>query len=69
MNNMTEPITIQKYWRRWVNPHLVICVFDNEDLNQVTWEQRVMEGDRGAGWVITGTAQQLLNEILPGKTP
>ena len=24
---------------------LVFCVFDNEDLNQVTWEQRVMAGD------------------------
>jgi pyruvate dehydrogenase (quinone) len=23
----------------------VVCVFNNEDLNQVTWEQRVMEGD------------------------
>jgi pyruvate dehydrogenase (quinone) len=23
----------------------VICVLNNEDLNQVTWEQRVMEGD------------------------
>jgi hypothetical protein len=22
-----------------------MCVFNNEDLNQVTWEQRVMEGD------------------------
>ena len=22
-----------------------VCVFNNEDLNQVTWEQRVMEGD------------------------
>ncbi len=24
---------------------MVVCVFNNEDLNQVTWEQRVMEGD------------------------
>lgn len=23
----------------------IICVFNNQDLNQVTWEQRVMEGD------------------------
>jgi len=22
-----------------------VCVFNNEDLNQVTWEQRVMEGN------------------------
>lgn len=45
MNNMAELITIQKYWRRWANPCLIICVFNNQDLNQVTWEQRVMEGN------------------------
>jgi pyruvate dehydrogenase (quinone) len=45
MNNMAELITISKYWREWSNPHLVVCVFNNQDLNQVTWEQRVMEGD------------------------
>ena len=26
-------------------PRWIVCVFNNEDLNQVTWEQRVMEGD------------------------
>jgi pyruvate dehydrogenase (quinone) len=45
MNNMAELITISKYWKRWANSQLVVCVFNNEDLNQVTWEQRVMEGD------------------------
>ena len=45
MNNMAELITVAKYWRRWSNPHWAVCVFNNEDLNQVTWEQRVMEGD------------------------
>ena len=45
MNNMAELITVQKYWRDWSNPKWVVCVFNNEDLNQVTWEQRVMEGD------------------------
>jgi pyruvate dehydrogenase (quinone) len=45
MNNMAELITVQKYWKRWANPTWVVCVFNNEDLNQVTWEQRVMEGD------------------------
>jgi pyruvate dehydrogenase (quinone) len=45
MNNMAELITVAKYWRRWSNPHWIVCVFNNEDLNQVTWEQRVMEGD------------------------
>ncbi len=45
MNNMAELITIAKYWKNWANPTLVVCVFNNEDLNQVTWEQRVMQGD------------------------
>ena len=45
MNNMAELITVEKYWRRWTDPRLVVCVFNNEDLNQVTWEQRVMNGN------------------------
>ena len=45
MNNMAELITVAKYWREWENPRWVVCVFNNQDLNQVTWEQRVMEGD------------------------
>ncbi|OLP59761.1 thiamine pyrophosphate-requiring protein [Xaviernesmea oryzae] len=45
MNNMAELITIQKYWQQWADPRLIVCVFNNEDLNEVTWEQRVMEGN------------------------
>lgn len=45
MNNMAELITVAKYWKRWANRTWICCVFNNEDLNQVTWEQRVMEGD------------------------
>jgi pyruvate dehydrogenase (quinone) len=45
MNNMAELITVTKYWREWANSKFVVCVFNNQDLNQVTWEQRVMEGD------------------------
>jgi len=45
MNGMNEMITIAKYWRRWSDPRLVVMVLNNRDLNQVTWEQRVMEGD------------------------
>ena len=45
MNNMAELITAAKYWQRWADPRLVICVFNNEDLNQVTWEQRAMNGN------------------------
>jgi pyruvate dehydrogenase (quinone) len=45
MNNMAELITAAKYWRDWNDPRLVVCVFNNEDLNQVTWEQRIINGD------------------------
>ena len=45
MNNMAELITVQKYWKQWSDPRWIVCVFNNEDLNEVTWEQRVMEGN------------------------
>jgi pyruvate dehydrogenase (quinone) len=45
MNNMAELITVSKYWKEWADPRWIVCVFNNGDLNQVTWEQRVMEGD------------------------
>ena len=38
-------ITISKYWKRWSDPRLMIVVLNNRDLNKVTWEQRVMEGN------------------------
>ncbi|AET94929.1 thiamine pyrophosphate-requiring protein (plasmid) [Burkholderia sp. SFA1] len=45
MNNMAELITVAKYWKQWSSPHWICMVLNNQDLNQVTWEQRVMEGD------------------------
>jgi pyruvate dehydrogenase (quinone) len=45
MNGINELITIAKYWERWQDPRLVVLVLNNRDLNQVTWEQRAMEGD------------------------
>jgi pyruvate dehydrogenase (quinone) len=45
MNNMAELITVSKYWKQWADPRWICMVLNNEDLNQVTWEQRVMEGD------------------------
>jgi len=44
MNNMAELITVSKYWKDWEDGRWICCVFNNEDLNQVTWEQRVMAG-------------------------
>ena len=45
MNGMAELITAAKYYERWADPRLVVLVLNNHDLNQVTWEQRAMEGD------------------------
>jgi pyruvate dehydrogenase (quinone) len=45
MNGLGELITVAKYWKRWRDPRLVVLVLNNRDLNQVTWEQRVMVGD------------------------
>jgi len=45
MNGNGELVTIAKYWRRWSDPTLIVLVLHNNDLNQVTWEQRAMEGD------------------------
>jgi pyruvate dehydrogenase (quinone) len=45
MNGMAELITAQKYYKEWADPRLVVLVLNNRDLNQVTWEQRAMQGD------------------------
>jgi pyruvate dehydrogenase (quinone) len=44
MNGLAELITIKHYWREWTDPRLIIAVLHNNDLNQVTWEMRAMEG-------------------------
>lgn len=44
MNGLAELITISRYWHQWDNPRLVVCVFHNNDLNQVTWELRALGG-------------------------
>jgi pyruvate dehydrogenase (quinone) len=38
-------IDIAHYADRWPNKQLVVLVLHNNDLNQVTWEQRVLSGD------------------------
>ncbi len=45
MNGLNEMITISKYWKQWSNPKLIVMVLNNQDLNQVTWEERVQLGD------------------------
>ncbi|TML80052.1 MAG: thiamine pyrophosphate-requiring protein [Actinobacteria bacterium] len=45
MNGMNEMLTVARYWKEWRDPRLIFLVLNNRDLNQVTWEQRAMEGD------------------------
>ncbi len=44
MNGLAELITIKHYWHEWADPRLIVAVLHNNDLNQVTWEMRAMEG-------------------------
>jgi pyruvate dehydrogenase (quinone) len=44
MNGLTELLTVARYWQQWTDPRLIVVVLHNNDLNQVTWEQRGMEG-------------------------
>jgi pyruvate dehydrogenase (quinone) len=45
MLGMNALIDVADRWPRWANKQLVVCVLNNHDLNQVTWEQRVLAGD------------------------
>ncbi|MFD0690015.1 thiamine pyrophosphate-requiring protein [Actinomadura fibrosa] len=44
MNGLAELLTVKHYWREWADPRLVVAVLHNNDLNQVTWEMRAMQG-------------------------
>ena len=46
MNGMNEMITVKRYLDRLRGPApFIFCILNNQDLNQVTWEQRAMAGD------------------------
>jgi pyruvate dehydrogenase (quinone) len=45
MSGINALIDVAKYWQRWRDPRLIVLVMNNRDLNYVTWEQRVMEGE------------------------
>ncbi|MGE3076236.1 MAG: thiamine pyrophosphate-requiring protein [Dehalococcoidia bacterium] len=45
MNGINGLISIAKYWKEWSDPRLVVLVLHNNDLNQVTWEMRVLAGN------------------------
>ena len=44
MNGINELITVYRYWKKWSDPRLIFLVLNNSDLNQVTWEQRILSG-------------------------
>ena len=45
MNGISELITVAHRWRDWTDPRFVVLVLHNQDLAEVTWEQRETEGD------------------------
>jgi pyruvate dehydrogenase (quinone) len=45
MNGLNELITVSRYWRQWSDPRFIVLVMNNRDLNMVSWEQRVLQGD------------------------
>jgi pyruvate dehydrogenase (quinone) len=45
MNGLVELITVAARWRDWADPRFVVCVLNNGDLAEVTWEQRETEGE------------------------
>ncbi len=45
MNGNAEMLTVAKYWKQWSDPRVIFLVLNNEDLNQVTWEMRIMSGN------------------------
>lgn len=45
MCGLNALIDVAKYWKRWEDPRLIVLVLNNRDLNYVSWEQRVMEGE------------------------
>ncbi len=38
-------INIARFYGEWSDPRLIVLVLNNRDLNQVTWEQRILAGD------------------------
>jgi pyruvate dehydrogenase (quinone) len=45
MSGLAELITVAARWRDWADPRFVVCVLNNRDLAEVSWEQRETEGE------------------------
>jgi pyruvate dehydrogenase (quinone) len=44
MNGLAELLTVKHYWKTWADPRFVVAILHNNDLNQVTWEMRALQG-------------------------
>ncbi|NJC23779.1 pyruvate dehydrogenase (quinone) [Arthrobacter pigmenti] len=45
MTGVAELITVSRLWRQWANPVFAICILNNRDLAEVSWEQRETESE------------------------
>jgi pyruvate dehydrogenase (quinone) len=45
MAGVAELVTVAHRWREWADPRFVVCVFNNRELAEVTWEQRETEAE------------------------
>lgn len=45
MTGIAALVTVAHRWRSWADPRFVVCVLNNGDLAEVSWEQRETEGD------------------------
>ena len=45
MTGLAELVTVAARWRDWADPRFVVCVLNNGDLAEVSWEQREMESE------------------------
>ncbi|MGY4542597.1 pyruvate dehydrogenase (quinone) [Arthrobacter sp. UYNi723] len=45
MAGIAELITVAHRWRQWADPRFVVCVLNNRELAEVTWEQRETESE------------------------
>lgn len=45
MTGMAELITVSRLWKNWTNPVFAICILNNLDLAEVSWEQRETEAE------------------------
>lgn len=45
MSGNAELVTLSELWKEWEDPRFIICVFNNRDLAEVSWEQRETEGE------------------------